>query len=125
MTVGMSAAIDSVSVSIDNETTGAAFVQYVNISSQRGLLGVGTIKNTGGVNSLSVKESVVDAFGTAANQTTVVLAGTDLRLDCAPVVNIGAARPPLVSYKVEVKHPVAATTFDLEFAAQGADWVGP
>jgi hypothetical protein len=98
-------------------TTGAFVSQFI-YTNQRGLLGVGTIKNTGGVNSLNVKELVTDAFGVSDSRTNAVVAGADQPLDSQ--TNIGTARAPYVSYEVQVDHPVAATTFNLQFVGQGA-----
>lgn len=85
-----------------------------------GMLGIGTIKNTGGVNSLKVRETVTDAFGTIdATTETIVAPGADYMLD--PQTNFGAARPPYVSYTVEVKANSAGnqTTFSLRSLTEG------
>lgn len=98
-------------------TTGAFVTQFTH-TNYKGLLGIGTIKNTGGVNSLEVRETVTDAFGVTDSVTTTVLAGNDYLLDLQ--TNFATARPPYVSYAVEVRHPVAATTFSLRHGSQGA-----
>ena len=99
-------------------TTGA-FVELFTHTNINGVVGAGTIKNTGGVNALDVKETVVDLFGTTSSVTTPVAFGADAKLD--PTKNIGTARPPYKSYKVEVSHPVAATTFDVKHVTHGAE----
>lgn len=98
-------------------TTGA-FVNQFTHTNPKGLLGIGTIQNTGGVNSMEVREEVTDAFGNVSSMTTTVVAGNNYMLD--PQTNIGAAFPPYLSYGVSVRHPVAATTFDLQFVTHGA-----
>ncbi len=99
--------------------TTAAFVNQFTHTNPKGLVGIGTIKNTGGVNALEVREDVTDAFGTVTTVTTTVLFGDDYLLD--PQTNFGTARPPYVSYGVFVRHPVAATTFDLQFTGRGVE----
>lgn len=76
-----------------------------------GLIGQGTIKNTG-ANSMDVKETVTDLFGVTDSVTTTVTAGNDLLLSMA--VNMNTARPPYSSYKIEVKSTSAgnATTYN-------------
>lgn len=78
-----------------------------------GLIGQGTIKNTG-AQSMDVKETVTDAFGVTDSVTTTVTAGNDLLLSMA--VNITTARPPYVSYKIEVKSTAAGvpTTYSYQ-----------
>lgn len=100
-------------------TTTAAFVTVFEHKNAKGVVGIGTIKNTGGVNDLEVRETVTDAFGTTASVVTTVNPGNDYMLD--PQTYFGAARPPHVSYKVEVRHPVAATTYSLRHATLGAE----
>jgi len=80
-----------------------------------GLIGNGTIKNTG-ANSMEVRETVTDAFGTTSSATTTVTAGNDLLLSMA--VNINTARPPYVSYMIEVKSttPGNATSYNYKHA---------
>jgi len=123
--IGFSGGIDAASFSVAAQATTAAFVEVLKAQNDRGLTGVGTIKNTGGVNALNVRETVTDKFGTTATVTTLVAAGVFKRLDLAPAVDIGAARVPYISYTVEVNHPVAVTTFDLQLVAQGASRANP
>ncbi len=99
-----------------------AYVAVFTHTNPKGLLGIGTIKNTGGVNSLKVRETVTDAFGvTDATTETVVTAGNDYMLN--PQTNFGASRPPYVSYKVEVKANSAGnqTTYSLRHVSQGSE----
>jgi len=100
-------------------TTDAPVTQFTHTNT-RGLMGIGTIKNTG-ANSLDVIETVTDAFGTSSSATTTVLAGNNLMLD--EQVNLGTAFPPYVSYSVAVKSTVLGnpTTFNLRHASAGAD----
>jgi hypothetical protein len=96
------------------------FVAVVDHRNQKGVIGIGTVKNTGGVNSMDVRETVTDAFGVTASVTSVVAPGADLLLN--PEVNKGAARPSYVSYMVEVRSTVAGTptTYDLSHSTEGA-----
>jgi hypothetical protein len=82
-----------------------------------GLVGVGTIKNTG-ANDMVVKEIVTDAYGVTDNQTTTVLAGGDLLLDTL-LGNVNTAKPPYVSYDIQVQSKVAGTptTYNLKLTA--------
>lgn len=98
-------------------TTGA-FVSQFTHTNPKGVLGTGTVKNTGGVNALEVREEVTDAFGTVTTLTTTVAFGDSYLLD--PAVNLGTGRPPYTSYGVSVRHPAAATNFNLQFTSQGA-----
>jgi hypothetical protein len=100
-------------------TTDAPVTQFTHTNT-RGLVGVGTVKNTG-ANSMNVIETAIDAFGTTSSTTTVVLAGNDLLIE--EQVNINLARPPYRSYSVAVQSTVAGnpTTFNLQFGSQGAE----
>lgn len=98
-------------------TTGSFVTQFTHANA-KGVVGIGTIKNTGDTNALEVRETVIDAFGVTANTITTVNAGNHYLLD--PQTNFGTARPPYMSYQVEVRHPVAATTFELHHATEGA-----
>lgn len=105
--------------SLSAVATLAAFTSQFIHANQNGLVGIGTIKNTG-ANSLEVREDVTDAFGTVVSSTPVtVLSGNDYMLD--PQTNFATGRPPYVSYDVLVRHPGAATTFDLRYTARGQE----
>lgn len=96
-------------------TTGAAFVSQFKLNRLSG--GIGTIKETGGVNSMNVMEAVEDYFGTVTSVTTLVAAGGSLRLD--PTVNIGSARPPYKSYEILVANGSGPGDFDIIFEGIG------
>ena len=100
---------------IGGVTTGAFVAQFTHIN-QKGLVGVGTVKNTGAF-AMEVMETVTDAFGVIDSVTTTVLPGNDYMLDLQ--TNFATARPPYIKYAVAVRHPVAATTFDLRHGSQG------
>lgn len=100
-------------------TTTGSFVTLFTHKNQKGLTGIGTIKNTGATNTLTVQETATDVFGTTDTASTVVAALNDASF--STFANKGNARPPFVSYKIEVKHTVAATTFDIHFAMNGAE----
>jgi hypothetical protein len=102
-------------------TTTNALVEVVpTIANPKGVMGIGTIKNTDGANSLDIKESFTDAFGTVSSITTTVLPGNSYMLDLQ--TNMGTGLTPYVSYKAEVIDTVAAShaTYLLQFSGQGA-----
>lgn len=107
------------------ELTGVATVSsFPTFTSQfthtnpKGILGAGTLKNTGGA-SMRVKETVTDAFGTSDSRTTTVSAGDTMLLN--PQSNIGTSFPPYVSYAVAVCDDGVGTTFSIRHATEGAN----
>lgn len=96
--------------------TSGSFVVVFTHTSLRGLLGIGTIKNTG-ADAMEVKETVTDLFGVTDSVTTSVLVGNSYMLD--PQTNFTTARPPYASYQVEVRHTATATTYSLRHASHG------
>jgi hypothetical protein len=72
---------------------------------------------------MEVREVVTDAFGVTVTSSPAipVPAGGDYMLDPQTNFTDGVlnARPPYLSYSVEVRHTGVATTYDLQFAAQG------
>ena len=100
-------------------TTGS-FVSLFTHTNLKAVLGIGTIENTGTTsgNDMEVRETVTDAFGVTDSITTTVAAGDSYLLD--PQTNFDTARPPYLSYQVEVRHPVAVTSFDVHHATEGA-----
>lgn len=106
------------SVSASGSTSGS-YVELFTHANPKGVVGIGTIKNTGGSNDMQVKETVTDAYGvTDATTVTTVSPGDDYLLD--PQTDFGSARPPYVSYKVEIKHPTAITTYSMRHTTEGA-----
>ncbi|MGE5663128.1 MAG: hypothetical protein ACM31I_02220, partial [Deltaproteobacteria bacterium] len=109
---------------VTGAATPAAFTAVAGFPrvSLKGMVGIGTIKNTG-ANAMEVREVVTDAFGVTVTTSPVVSvpAGGDYMLDPQTNFTDGVlnARPPYLSYSVEVRHPGAATTYDLQFTAQG------
>lgn len=102
-------------------TTDALVEQFTH-KNLKGLLGIGTLKNTGGANSLDVKETAEDFFGITDSVTTTKAFGTDHTLSRQFNI-IGTARPPYKSYKVEVKSTAAGfpTSFNLQHTSMGAE----
>lgn len=100
-------------------STNALVAVVPTITNPKGLQGVGWIKNTDGANSIDVKESFTDAFGTTSTLTTTVTFGNTLQLSLG--IAIGTGLPPYVSYKVEVIDTVAGNhaTYVSHFTAQG------
>ena len=105
---------------VSGATSDGFAVQFAH-ANQKGLLGVGTVKNKDGLDSMDVKETAVDFFGTTDSVTTVVLFGNSLLLSAQ--VNIATARPPYKSYQVEVRStvPGSPASFDLEYVSHGAE----
>lgn len=103
----------------DTSSTNALVEIIPTITNPKGLQGIGTIKNTDGANSIDVKETFTDAFGTSSTLTTTVTPGNSLPLDLS--INIGTGFTPYVSYKVEVIDTVAGNhaTYVSHFTAQG------
>jgi hypothetical protein len=101
-------------------TTNALVEIVPTITNPLGLIGIGTIQNTDGVNSLDVKESFTDAFGTTSSVTTTVLFGNYLILHLQQ--SLGTGRAPYVSYKAEVIDTVPGShaTYVSHFTSQGA-----
>lgn len=96
-----------------------AFTAVFTRTGFKGMIGIGTIKNTG-ANDLNIRETVTDAFGVTDSATTLVTAGNDYMLDIQ--TNFATARPPYTSYGVEVQsaNPGNPTTYDLQFSTQGS-----
>ena len=104
---------------VDGGATVDAYADVFTHENDKGLIGSGAIKNTG-ANSLTVRRTVTDGFGTTANQEDVVLAGGTLAWPMdAP---IGTAVGAFVSFTVAVKSttPGSPTTYDLRHASTGA-----
>lgn len=82
--------------------------------------GGGTIKNMGGSNSLTVRRTATDAFGTTDFLEDVVLPGASLTWPMTAPVS--TALSPFVSFMVSVKSTSAGlpTTYDLRHASVGA-----
>lgn len=84
-----------------------------------GLIGFGSIVNTGGVNDMVVRETVVDKFGVTNSVEHTIPAGWDYQLD--PQTYFGTpgsqSRPPFTEYKVEVRDGFAGshTTYELHY----------
>ncbi len=99
-------------------TTGS-FVTLFTHENFKGVMGIGTIDNSvSSGNAMEVKETVIDAFGVTASVTTTVASGDTYLLD--PQTNFDTARPPYKSYKVEVRHPISSTSFEVHHATGGA-----
>lgn len=104
---------------VDGGATVDAYVDVFVHENAKGLIGAGAIKNTG-ANSLTVRRTATDGFGTTDNQEDVVLAGATLAWPMdAP---IGTAVGAFVDFTVAVKStvPGSPTTYDLRHASTGA-----
>ncbi len=107
------------------DTTADAYATVVDEANPKGLKGVGTILNTDGANSLTVKETVTDAFGNTASLETPVAAGAPFLLDTLDAImsgGVGTAYPSFKTYKLEVKSttPGSPATYELHFTTLGA-----
>lgn len=96
-----------------------AFVEQFAHTNTKGLGGVGTIKNTGGINTLTVRREATDAFGTTDTDDEDVIPGDSATWEVDD--NVGTALPPFVSFKISVKSTLAGnpTTFSLQHATIG------
>lgn len=94
------------------------FVDVLTCENPVGVMFEGTVKNTGGVNSMEVQETAVDLFGSTGTQTTTVTPGNDLIVTSSQ--QVGTARPPYKSYKISIKSttPGASTAFQLRLLAR-------
>lgn len=104
--------------------TTAVLVAIMTDTSPTGIMGIGTIKNTDGTNSLTVQETVVDKFGVTTVVSRNLAPGQFYMLDPQTSFNDGAGSeswPPFTSYVVEVVDAVAAShaTFEMHYAGQG------
>lgn len=82
-------------------------------ASSKGVLGIATIRNTGTVNSLTVRVEASDAFSTSSNQENDVTPGGVLTLNLSGAV--GSAVPPYLSYTILVRSTTtdAHTTYSI------------
>jgi len=78
----------------------------------RGLGGMGSIKNTGGVNTLTIRRRVVDKFGNTTTQDDDVLPGAYFSWDVSETV--GASGPPYTTFEVQVQSKVAGNSTNYE-----------
>lgn len=100
--------------------TADAYATLFTHTNPKGLIGIGTVKNTHGSNSLTVEEQVIDAFGVTTVVENVVLAGDQYMLD--PQTNFSTTSfPPHVSYRVRVKSTSVgnAASYSVQHASQG------
>jgi hypothetical protein len=104
----------------DAGTTTDAYVEIISAINVSGLWGCGTIKNTHVGNSLTIRETYVDAFGDGGNIETVLPAG-DPPYELDPMVEAGAYFPPFTVYAVSVKSTSGGdhATFKVHFASNG------
>jgi hypothetical protein len=101
-------------------TTTDPFVDQFTHVNTKGLSGAGSIKNTGGSNTLTVRITATDAYGTTDTQVADVLPGAAAAWSMLNAV--GTALPTYVSYAVGVKSTSTgnSTTFTLHHATTGA-----
>jgi hypothetical protein len=101
--------------------TTSGYVTQFTHQNVKGLLGIGTIVNTSGANSLDVAINVAGPFGLGSGGPFAVAAGNSLMLD--EQINIGAGFPPYTSYSVAVRNTAsgAPTGFRIHHGSQGAN----
>jgi hypothetical protein len=95
-----------------------SFVDKVTHVNPKGVIGIGTLRNAG-VNTLEVRETIIDIVsGATSSRTTTVLGGNSLLLN--PQTNIGSLFPPYSSYIVAVRNVGISSLYDLCFTTLGA-----
>lgn len=102
-------------------STTAAFVALFTNTNTNGAIGIGTLKNTDGANTLSVRETVIDAFGNTTVGPVLDLAPGDTYL-LDPQTNFqGGGLPYYTSYKVEVEDKIASShaTYEVHYSGIG------
>ena len=100
----------STQLSVVDGTTTDIYATVLDISSASGLLGQGTLLNTSSTNTLTVQETVVDAFGSEVIVSNDVLPGDTIPLSLQIDLGggtLGEAYPPYISYLLEVKSTVS------------------
>lgn len=93
--------------------TADAYASLMALSGAGGLVGSGTVKNTGGVNDMTVKRTVTDAFGGGDNTEDVVTPGASFSYDISEAV--GAAVPPYTDFDVSVKSTTPGNSTNYSF----------
>ena len=102
-------------------TTSDSYRTLFDISQADGLVGIGSIENTLGVNEMTVRETVTDKFGVTTVVETVIPVDGNYLLDPQTNFDDGVGSlslPPYVNYKVEVKSTVnsAPTDYELHYS---------
>lgn len=105
------------SIASSTGTTGNDLAQAFTQTTATGVSGSGTVKNTGS-NSMTIRETVTDAFAVTAYVETAIAAGSDYRLDAS--INLSTARPPYTTYTLSVRSttPGQSTTYAAKFHYQ-------
>lgn len=100
-------------------TTNTLTIQFSHANT-KGMTGVGSLKNTGGSNTMVLRLSVTDAFGVSDTQDVDVLPGAAVTWSMTDAV--GTALAPFVNFTVLVQSKTAGlhTTFTLHHASAGA-----
>lgn len=101
-------------------TTNALVEIVPTITNPKGLMGIGSIKNTDGANSLDLKETFTDAFGVTSSVTNTIAPGDYMIMHLQQ--SLGTGRAPYVSYKAEVIDTVAGShaTYVSHFTSMGS-----
>lgn len=106
----------------DNSTglTTDLYVTQFTHQNIKGLLGIGTIVNTSGANSLDIAINTASPFGLGSGGPFTLTAGNSLML--SEQINIGGNFPPYTSYSVAVRSTTSGspTGFALHHGSQGA-----
>lgn len=96
-------------------TTTDSYVSLFDVVQTDGLIGIGSIKNTLGVNEMTVRETVTDKFGVTTVVETVVPVNGNYILDPQTNFDDGVlppSLPPYVEYQLEVKSTVGGAPTD-------------
>lgn len=90
------------------------YVVLHHMTSRTGIHEVGSIKNTGGLNSMTVRYTVTNVHGGSERVTTeVVIAGNRATFDTI-VGNVLGTPPPYATFMLEVKSTLSGFATDFE-----------
>ncbi len=95
-------------------TTTDAYATVLDLTNNSGLHGSCAVKNTGGVNSLTIKWTATDMYGNVGTNTPTIIAGATSSFSMESNF-ITSVFPPYVEIKLEIKSASAgnATTYDI------------
>jgi hypothetical protein len=91
-------------------TSANAYASILSLAGAGGILGHGTVKNTLGVNTITIRRSGTDAFGVSQTTEDDILPSASMSYDISEP--IGTAVPPYTAFAVEVKSKVGGAHSD-------------
>ncbi len=104
------AAVGGVTLSSATGSSADAYASILSLAGASGIIGHGTVKNTLGANTLTIKRSATDAFGTSSSTEDDILPSSSLSYDISEP--IGTAVPPYTAFAIEVKSKVGGASSD-------------